>query len=157
MNARRPRARLRARTAAVVVVGCVAAGWLAAPAVTDAAWADREVAAGALSAVTVTSPGAVRCVQSGLAVPAIVGWNAAPTGGNIAGYRWTLAGASNRSGTLPASATSLTLTANTIELGSSTFTLYAVGPGGWERAATTSATVGFISIAVGVTSSCTVP
>lgn len=154
MRPRPHRARGRSAAAALVLAGCIAAG-LSAPIATDAAWVDAEVAAsGTLSAVTVASPGAVRCVQSGLLVAAIVGWDAAPTGGNITGYRWTLVGAANRSGTLPATATSVTLTPSLVELGSSVFTLYAVGPGGWERAATNTATIGFVSVALGLTSSC---
>ncbi|RAZ32939.1 MULTISPECIES: hypothetical protein [Microbacterium] len=154
MSSRRRRGRGRLVAAGVALAGCVAVG-LITPVDTDAAWVDAEVAASAtLSAVTVTSPGSVRCVQSGLLVPAVVGWNAAPTGGNIASYRWTLVGASNRAGTLPATATSVSLSPSLVELGSSVFTLYAVGPGGWERAATNTATIGFLSVALGLTSSC---
>lgn len=148
------RSRGRFVAAGLMLAGCAAAGLLA-PTTTDAAWVDAEAASSAtLSAITVTSPGAVRCVQSGLLVPAVVGWDAAPTGGNIAGYRWTLVGAANRSGTLPATATSVSLSPSFIEVGSSVFTLYAVGPGGWERAATNTATIGFLSVAIGLTSSC---
>lgn len=154
----RPRRRRIVGAAAALAAAGAMALALAPPAVvTDAAWSDREFASSSVSALTVASPGAVRCVQSGLLVPATLGWNAAPAGGNVTGYRWTLVGSSNRSGTLAATATSITLNANAVELGTSTFTLYAVGPGGWERVATNTATVGFISIALGVTSSCSTP
>lgn len=155
MRPRRHRA--AAAAAATAAAAAVALALAAPPVMTDAAWSDTENASSSVSALTVASPGAVRCLQSGLLVPATLGWNAAPAGGNVTGYRWTLVGSSNRSGTLAATATSVTLNANAVELGTSTFTLYAVGPGGWERVATNTATVGFISIALGVTSSCSTP
>ncbi|QLD11639.1 hypothetical protein HW566_07560 [Microbacterium oleivorans] len=153
----RRRRRITGAAATLAAAGAIALALTAPPVVTDAAWSDSEFGSSSVSALTVASPGAVRCVQSGLLVPAVLGWNAAPAGGNVTGYRWTLVGASNRSGTLAATATSVTLNANAVELGTSTFTLYAVGPGGWERAATNTAAVGFISIALGVTSSCSTP
>lgn len=138
---------------AIALVGVMAA---APPVATEAAWADAESAAGAVSALTATPPSGIRCTQSGLLVPASLAWDPAPAGAAVTGYRWTMVGASNRSGTLAASATSLTLNANLVELGTSTFTLYAVRADGWEKAGTT-ATIGFVSLVLGLTSSCSVP
>ncbi|MGA7148938.1 MAG: hypothetical protein WBX17_10670, partial [Microbacterium sp.] len=56
-----------------------------------------------------------------------------PVGGlTRSGYRWTVTGTATGSGTLGTNATSLTLSPSLLLIGSGVFSLYAVGPGGWE-------------------------
>jgi hypothetical protein len=69
------------------------------------------------------------------------------------GYRWTVTGGLAGSGTLLAGATSVTLSSGLLGIGSGTFSLYAVGPGGWES----TVKAGTLGFTTGLLSSCSVP
>ena len=98
-----------------------------------------------------------RCTSQAEAARTPCTWNAPTAGLPVAGYRWTLTGGLTGNGTLGASATSVTLfSSGLLVLGSGTFSLYAVGPGGWESTRVTG-TVTVLSLLLGVTSSCSVP
>lgn len=127
----------------------------APPATTEAAWADAEVASGALTAGTVTPVTQMTCT-AGVLQPVTFTWTAPAGGLTRTGYRWTVTGGLSGSGTLAASATSVSLTRGLLGLGSGTFSLYAVGPGGWESVAKTG-TLGFVTVVLDVVSSCSVP
>ncbi len=146
------RHRLGALGVAVLVCAAVATG--APPVESDAAWSDAEQASGSIPAITVASPGDVRCAAAGLLTPAVVAWDPPAAGSNVLGYRWTLVGTSNRSGTLPADATSVSFAGGVLVIGTSRFDLWAVGPGGWEAPATNGASIGLLSVVVGLTTSC---
>ena len=149
--------RRRSAAAGVVLAAALCAGTLA-PVETDAAWVDAEVGTSSSLAAGVVAPAAgLRCTGSGLLQPVTYTWNAPTAGLPVAGYRWTLTGGLTGNGTLGASATSVTLfSSGLLVLGSGTFSLYAVGPGGWESTRVTG-TVTVLSLLLGVTSSCSVP
>ncbi|WP_164861715.1 hypothetical protein, partial [Microbacterium sp. CPCC 204701] len=146
----------RARTvgaAALILAGALCAGALA-PAPTEAAWTHREVASDAtLQAGTVMPPPNMTCATGLLILaPVTFSWSA-PTGGlTRSSYRWTVTGSLNGSGVLAANATSVTLSSGLLGLGTGTFSLYAVGPGGWESSPKT----GTLSFLTGLLSSCSV-
>jgi len=123
------------------------------PEPTDASWADTETARGSVASGTVQPPTGLRCTGSGLLQPIGLAWTAPATGLAVSGYAWTVTGGLASSGTLPATATSLTLTSALLGVGSGTFTIRAQGPGGWVSAPRT-ATVSFTT---GLISACSVP
>lgn len=147
----------RRRRLAAVALGLVAASVALMPAryPTEASWTDSEHATGALAAGTVTPVTQMTCT-AGLLQPVRFSWTA-PSGGLArTGYRWTVSGGLVNSGTLPADATTLQLSTALLGLGSGTFSLYAVGPGGWESSAKTGSLT-FARVVLDVLSSCSVP
>ncbi|UOQ87598.1 hypothetical protein MUN74_09715 [Agromyces endophyticus] len=122
---------------------------------TEAAWNDGEAANGAFASGSVTAVTQMTCT-AGLLQPVTFNWTA-PTGGLArTGYRWTVTGGLTGSGTLAAGATSVQLTNGLLGIGSGTFSLYAVGPGGWQSAAKTGS-LSFTTVVLDVLSSCSVP
>lgn len=147
--------RARRGAAALALVGVLSAATLAASP-TEAAWVDREVAGDTtLRAGTVNPPTGLRCT-GGLLQPVTFTWTAPAAGGlSRTEYRWAVTGNLSGSGTLGASATSITLTSLAIlSVGSGTFSLYAVGPGGWESTAATGSLFAVSVIGLGVVTSC---
>lgn len=144
------RRRLSAAVVALAGVLCLAS---LAPASTEAAWTDTEVgSSGTVTAGTVTPVTAMTC-SAGLASPITFSWTA-PTGGlTPTGYRWVVSGSWSLSGTLPANATSQSFANGLLAIGSGTFSLYAVGPGGWESPVKT----GSMSILTALLTGCSVP
>lgn len=143
----------RVGAAALMLAGVLCAGALA-PARTEAAWTDREAASDAtLQAGTVAPVTGMTCATGLLILaPVTFSWSA-PTGGLArTSYRWTVTGSLNGSGVLAATATSVSLTTGLLGLGTGTFSLYAVGPGGWESAPKT----GTLTFVTGLLSSCSV-
>ncbi|GAA1923117.1 hypothetical protein GCM10009775_14400 [Microbacterium aoyamense] len=140
-----------AASIAVLGLACV----IAVPAVTrdtQAAWTDGEVARGAgLTAGTVSPPTALTC--NAAIGSATLRWT--PPAGGLArtGYRWAVTGGSTGSGTLAANVTSLQLTGGLLTLGTGTFSLYAVGPGGWESTPVRAT----VTVVLGLLWGCTVP
>ncbi len=123
---------------------------------TDAAWSDTEVGTSSqLSAGTVAPVTQMTCT-AGLLQPVTYSWTAPAGGLARTGYRWTVTGALSGSGTLAPTATSVTLSTGLLGLGSGTFSLYAVGPGGWQSTAKTG-TLTFATVVLDVLSSCSVP
>ncbi|MDR6905953.1 hypothetical protein J2X63_001639 [Agromyces sp. 3263] len=122
---------------------------------TDAAWSDTEVGTGSFAAGSVTPVTTMTCT-AGLLQPVTYNWTAPAGGLTRTGYRWTVTGALSGSGTLAPAATSVTLSTGLLGLGSGTFSLYAVGPGGWESTAKTG-TLSFATVVLDVLSSCSVP
>lgn len=140
--------------AAIALVGVLCAPALA-PAPTDATWVDQEVAGDTtLRAGTVNPPTGLRCT-GGLLQPVTFTWTAPAGGLPRTEYRWTVTGNLTGSGTLAASATSVTLTSLAIlSVGSGTFSLYAVGPGGWNSTTVTGSLFAVSVIGLGVVASC---
>lgn len=127
---------------------------VASPVATDAAWVDRETAtAAALTAGSVAPPTGFRCTDSGLLDAVTFSWTNPSGGLTRTEYRWAVTGTSSTSGALPANATSIRLTTGILGFGSWTFTLRAVGPGGWQSAPVT----GRLSFTTGLLSACSVP
>lgn len=122
---------------------------------TDAAWTDRELVTGTVTAATISPPVGLRCT-AGLLLPVTFFWTAPTTGPAPTGYRWTVTGGFSGSGTLAANATSLQLSAGLLGLGSGTFSLYTVSPGGWESVAVTGR-LSITRVLVDVLTSCSVP
>jgi hypothetical protein len=138
----------------VAAVGVVIAAISLAPRATVAAWADREVATSStLTAGTVSPDTTMTCTPGGLTSATRFSWTA-PTGGlTRASYRWTVTGGLTGSGTLASSATFVDLPTGLLGIGSGTFSLYAVGPGGWESVAKT----GTLTYVTAILASCSVP
>lgn len=148
------RRRARAALSAMALVSLVLAG-TAASAPTAAAWTDTERSTGSFGAGAVAPVVTMSC-SAGLLQPVTFTWTA-PTGGlGRTGYRWTVTGGLSGSGTLPANATSVVLSTGLLGIGSGTFSLYAVGPGGWESSAKTGSLT-FLTVVLDVVSSCSVP
>ncbi|WP_127473979.1 hypothetical protein [Microbacterium sulfonylureivorans] len=148
----RPR-RLRGLAVTGALLAVVLAGAFATPAMTDAAWTDTEVStSSALTAGTVTPVTAMTCTAGALA-PVTFTWTAPVNGLPRTGYRYTVTGGLTTSGTLAAGATSMQFTTALLGIGSGTFSLYAVGPGGWESVVKT----GTLSFLTAILSSCSVP
>ena len=146
----------RAGAAVIILAGVLCAGSIA-PSQTEAAWTDRELGQGTFASGTVSAPTGLRCAQSGLLQPVIYAWTSPAGGLPRTGYRWTITGGLTGNGTLPANATSVTLfSSGLLVLGSGTFSLSAVGPGGWESPVATGS-VSVLSVVLGVTSFCSVP
>jgi hypothetical protein len=151
------RGRLRRRTlaavlAAVLVVALPVVGRVGSA---EAAWGRTTVATGTFTAGTVSPARNMTCT-AGLLTPITFNWQA-PTGGlTRTGYRWTVTGGLTGSGTLAANATSVTLAGSLVAIGSGTFSLYAVGPGGWESVPVTGS-VATLSLVLGLTTTCSVP
>ncbi|WP_146145340.1 hypothetical protein [Microbacterium timonense] len=143
------------RVAAVVALAGALCLVATPPAATEAAWADAENAGGAFTAGTVTPVTQMSCT-SGLLQPVTFTWTAPSGGLTRTGYRWTVTGGLTGNGTLAADATSVSLTRGLLGLGSGTFSLYAVGPGGWESVVKTGS-LGFVTVVLDVVSSCSVP
>lgn len=117
----------------------------------DASWIDREHARSTFTAATMQPPSNLRCTQSGLLQPVILAWNPPSTGPAVTGYRYTVG--ANAPVTLTASQTTATIANGLLNFGSYTFSLRAVGPGGWESAPVT-ATVSQLTSAI---TGCSVP
>jgi len=144
----------RAKTlVAAAALATMALAGLAAPASpTTAAWTDTERATSAtLTAGRVTAVSTMSCTTP-LGGPRF-SWTA-PTGGlTRTGYRWTVTGGLSGSGTLGANATNVQVSSGLLGIGTGTFSLYAVGPGGWESVAKT----GTVSFVTAILFSCSVP
>ena len=150
----------RRLAATVALAGLCAALVIAArPVTTDAAWTDSEIANGGLASGRVIAPTQLTCRSAGgVAVPLIVDWPAPATPADAltrTGYRWTVTGGITASGTIsdPA-ATSITFNIGLLGIGSGQLTVYAVGPGGWERPIANTLTIGFLTSLI---TSCTRP
>lgn len=137
-----------AAAAALLVVGGAAAQQV------DASWVDSERASATFAATTMQPPAQLRCVQSGLLQPVVLAWDPPTSGAPVTGYRYTLG--SGAPVVLPASQTTVTLSGGLLALGSSTFSLYALGPGTWESSPVT-ATVTRTTVIVNLSTSCSVP
>lgn len=133
-----------------VVVACaLVLSALVPPSPTSAAWADTERSTGSLTAGTVSRVVTMTCAVTTNRVT--FSWTA-PTGGlTRASYRWTLTGGLTGSGTLGATATTVNINGSLL-IGTGTFSLYAVGPGGWESVAKT----GTATFVTGLLPSCSV-
>jgi len=149
---RRRRATASLAALSLLLGGCVVVGGASA---TDAAWTRTTVAGGTIAAGSVSPPTNLTCT-AGLLVPVTFRWNAPVGGLTRTGYRWTMTGGLTGSGTLAAGATSVQLQGTLIAIGTGTFSLYAVGPGGWESAPVTG-TATTLNLVLGLTTSCSVP
>ena len=149
MNRRR-----RAGVATLVLAGVLCAGALA-PVETEAAWVDAEVGtSSSLAAGSVSPVVTMNCAPGlGILAPVTFTWSAPVGGLTRASYRWTVTGGLTGADVLTANATSLSLSSGLLGIGTGTFSLYAVGPGGWESAPKT----GTVSFLTGLLSSCSVP
>lgn len=143
----------RARVAAAALACFVLAGTATAPSLTAAAWTDQEVATSSLLTAGTVTPVTVMSCSAGAFQPVTFNWTPPAGGLTRSGYRWTVTGVISGSGVLAASATSVQLNSGLLGLGSGTFSLYAVGPGGWESVPKT----GSLSFLTGILSSCSVP
>ncbi|HEU5224136.1 MAG TPA: hypothetical protein VFU07_10745 [Candidatus Lumbricidophila sp.] len=127
----------------------------------EAAWLDAETATGSYTAGTVSPVTSMTCT-AGLLQPVTFNWTAPVGGLTRTGYRWTVTGGLNGSGTLAANATSLQLSTGLLGLGSGTFSLFAVydtdgaGPVHWESLVKTGSLT-FATVVLDVVSSCSVP
>lgn len=149
MKAREKR-RLRVATIALASVLCLA---VATPVSTEAAWTDTEVGRStSLAAGTVTPVTGMTC-DAGLAAPITFNWTPPLNGLARTGYRWTVTGTWSLSGTLAANATTQSFANGLLAIGSGTFSLYAVGPGGWESTVKT----GSMSVLTALLTGCSVP
>lgn len=145
--------RARRVGAAVMLAGVLCAASLA-PARTEAAWTDREIASEATLRAGTVMPVTNMTCATGLLIlaPVTFSWSA-PVGGLArTSYRWTVTGSLNGSGVLAANATSVSLSSGLLGLGTGTFSLFAVGPGGWESPPKT----GTLTFLTGLLSSCSV-
>lgn len=145
--------RRRRGSVVLVAAGLIACFALPSAAVsTDAAWVDIERAtSSALTAGTVSPVTQLTCTPG--VGSARFSWTS-PTGGlTRASYRWTVAGAVTGSGTLASTATSVTLSSGLLGLGTGTFSIYAVGPSGWESAPVQ----GTVTVVLGLLWGCSVP
>lgn len=143
----------RVGAAALMLAGVLCASALA-PARTDAAWTGREVASDATLQAGTVAPVTDMTCATGLLIlaPVTFSWST-PTGGLArTSYRWTVTGSLHGSGVLAANATSVSLGTGLLGIGTGTFSLYAVGPGGWESAPKT----GTLTFMTGLLSSCSV-
>lgn len=135
--------------AVLLTIGGAAALLIAAPQQTVSAWSDAEHSSGGFAAGTVSPVTTLDCT-AGLAQPVVFSWSAPSGGLTRASYRWAVTGGLVGSGTLPSTATSVSLSQGLLGLGSGTFSLFVVGPGGWESVAKTG-TLGFLT---GLISTC---
>ncbi|KQZ85883.1 hypothetical protein ASD56_06265 [Microbacterium sp. Root166] len=142
---------LRAAVFVVALVCVTLTGFTGGPVHTDAAWTDSEfTTSDTMTAGKVTAVSNLNCSE-GLLGAIDFTWTAPASGGLArSGYRWALVGAVDKAGTLGASAISMSLPRSLLDLGSGIYSLYAVGPGGWESAAAT-ASVTFLT---GLVSNC---
>lgn len=140
--------------AVLALVGVLCLG-AAHPTPTEAAWVGAEVGTGAVAAGNVAPVTQMTCT-AGLLQPVIYSWTA-PTGGTPrTGYRWTVTGAVNGSGTLPASATSVSLSTGVLGIGSGSFSLVALSTDSWQSTAKTGS-LSFAHVVLDVLSTCSVP
>lgn len=146
--------RLRAGASALAL-GAALCAWTFAPAQTEAAWVDAEVVTGGFTAGEVKPATGLRC-SGGLLQPVTFLWTPPASGLPRTGYRWTVTGSLSGSGTLPATATSITLNnLGLLTLGSGTFSLYTVGPGGWESKTPATGSLFAVSLlGIGLAASC---
>lgn len=150
MKAREKR-RLRVATIALASVLCLA---VATPVSTEAAWTDTEVGRSTSLAAGTVNPVITMTCSAGLLSPITFTWTAPAAGGlTRTGYRWTVSGSWTLTGTLSATATSEQFASGLLAVGSGTFSLYAVGPGGWESLVKT----GSMSYLTGLATGCSVP
>lgn len=120
--------------------------------VSEAAWTDRVHAKGTFTAGTVSPATALQCTVPSLGSVRFT-WTAPVGGVTRTGYSWTLTGASNNSGTLAASATTVTVSVSLVTLGSSTFRVRATAAGGW----TSTAATGTVNAVSALLVNCSVP
>ncbi|GAA5211641.1 hypothetical protein [Microbacterium kyungheense] len=126
------------------------------PTPTEAAWVGAEVGtSSSLQAGTVAPVTQMTCT-AGLLQPVTFSWTAPAGGLTRTSYRWTVTGGLTGSGTLAAGATSVSLNTGILGLGAGTFSLFAVGPGGWEAVAKTGS-LSFATVVLDVLSTCSVP
>lgn len=142
------------RKAALAALGLsLLFGMLESTSPTVAGWNDQEYAQGTLTAGVVLPAVNLQCTAGNLA-PVVFSW-VNPTGGvTRSAYAWTLTGATNSSGTLGPTVTTISFS-GLLSIGTSQFSLRAVGPVGsnWTSTAVTG-TATAISI---VLTSCSVP
>lgn len=111
-------------TLALAVIAAVAA-----PA-SVAGWSDGERAAGAFTAGTVEPPTHLACASMALDEALSFTWTPPSGGLSQTEYRWTLA---SKSGVIAGSADDVDLPASVLGIIlNGTFSMYAVGPGGWR-------------------------
>lgn len=151
MTARRRRLGL----AAVALAGVLCFA-VAAPSSTEAAWTDKEVGSGGLTAGEVMPATALQCTGGGVLAPVTFKWTPPTTGFNPTGYEWTVTGSLTGSGVLPAGATSVTLSSlSVLTVGSGTFSLYSLGPGGWRSKTPVTGSLFAISVlGIGLLAAC---
>lgn len=145
--------RMRRTATVTIAVATLCAIGAIVPEPTAASWTDTEQASGSLTSGTVQPVTGLRCTGSGIAQPVSLTWSAPTAGLTVTGYSWTVTGGLNSSGTLAATATTLSLSSGLLGVGTGTFSLRAQGPGGWQSVPRT-ATIGFTT---GLISSCSVP
>lgn len=137
-------ARAKTLVAAAALATMALAGLVAPASPTTAAWTDTERGTSAtLTAGIVSAPNQFRCT-TGLAQPITFTWNNTAATLTRASYRWAVTGGISGSGVLVASATTVQVSSGLLGIGSGTFSLYAVGPGGWESTPRT-ASIGFVT------------
>ncbi|GAB15000.1 hypothetical protein ARGLB_080_00640 [Arthrobacter globiformis NBRC 12137] len=148
----------RKHLAVVGLFTLAAALMVAPPEPTTAAWTLPQGAQGTFTAGTVLPPTSLMCTAGGLLTKAAFSWTAPVSGGlTRTEYQWTLTpqgGTASLPNRLPASATELTVDAGVLDLGISTVSLVAIGPGGW-RSVAVEGTVSRVSlIGIPVASGC---
>jgi hypothetical protein len=147
------RRRLGLAAGAFVGVLCLA---VATPSSTEAAWTDTEVGSSVMGAGEVMPATALQCTGGGVLSPVTFKWTPPSTGLGLTGYEWTVTGSLTGSGVLPAAATSVTLSSlSLLTIGSGTFTLYSLGPGGWKSKTPVTGSIFAISVlGVGLVATC---
>ena len=120
----------------VLALVLLSAAAMGPPHTTLASWTDAEYTNAPLAAGTVSPPTALHC-SAGVLTPPTFSWTAPVGGLSRTKYHYTLVGTFNDSQDLTANATSVTIAAGLLTVGSATFTLWAVGPAGWTSAVVT--------------------
>lgn len=139
--------------AALALVGLLCAA-VSVPSSTEAAWVDQEISRGSVAAGIVQPAAGLNC-SGGLLQPVTFRWTAPSGGLPRTAYRWAVTGDLTGSGTLDATATSITLVnISLLRLGSGTFSLWAVGPGGWESVPVTGSLFALSLLGIGLVASC---
>ncbi|MDQ0866448.1 hypothetical protein [Arthrobacter globiformis] len=146
----------RKRLAVVGLLTVGAALVVAPPEPTTAAWTLPQGARGTFTAGTVMPPTSLTC-SGGLFKNATFSWGA-PTEGllPVSGYEWTLTPqGGSPSGPNTTTDTSAPMPPEILNAGTSTFSLVAVGPGGWKSAAVQQTIYRLAAVGLPVYSSCT--
>jgi hypothetical protein len=146
----------RQRLAVVGLLTLAGALMVAPPEPTTAAWTLPQGAQGTFTAGIVLPPTSLTC-SGGLLKNATFSWEA-PTEGlqPISGYEWTLTPQGGSPSAPNATTnTSAPMPPDILNAGTSTFSLVAVGPGGWKSAAVQGTIYRLAAIGLPVYSSCT--
>lgn len=152
------RKRIRALGAAAALVIVAQTALTTGQSQTLASWSDAEHASGSFAAGTVDPPQGLSCGPTGLLQPVRYNWSHPAGGLERTGYRWTASGpGGSPSGNLGPSATSVTLAQGLLGLGIGTFTLRAVGEGGWESEPVTGSYSVLGLLGLTALSSCSIP